>query len=150
MARLKPLIVPEQPIPFIPADGLRRLLTACAGNGFQARRDTAIIMLLLDTGARRTELADLQLTHVDLDLDVLLVLGRGRREHALPANRAQGRRGPGARPPRPSQARRPSLAVDQPPVSRRASVSKLPSTARWISHNAGQLGTGLVVMSVSF
>jgi integrase len=53
---------------------LRRLLAACAGRSFEARRPT-IIMLLLDTGARRAELADLRLAHVDLDLDVLLVLG---------------------------------------------------------------------------
>jgi hypothetical protein len=38
MARMKPPIVPEQAIPIIPADGLRRLLTACAGNGFEARQ----------------------------------------------------------------------------------------------------------------
>jgi integrase/recombinase XerC len=90
MARMKPPIVPEQPIPIVPADGLRRLLAACAGKGFEARRDTAIIMLLLDTGARRAELADLQLAHVDLDLDVLLVLGKGRRERALPFGHKAG------------------------------------------------------------
>jgi integrase/recombinase XerC len=90
MARMKPPIVPEQPIPIVPADGLRRLLAACAGKGFEARRDTAIIMLLLDTGARRAGLADLQLAHVDLDLDVLLVLGKGRRERALPFGHKAG------------------------------------------------------------
>jgi integrase/recombinase XerC len=90
MARMKPPIIPEQPIPIVPNDGLRRLLAACAGRGFEARRDTAIIMLLLDTGARRAELADLQLAHVDLNLDVLLVLGKGRRERALPFGHKAG------------------------------------------------------------
>src|SRR6266496_5373512 len=71
MARIRPPIVPEQPVPIVPEDGLRRLLAACAGKGFEARRDTAIVMLLLDTGARRSELAELQLTHVDLDLGLL-------------------------------------------------------------------------------
>lgn len=47
-------------------------------------------MLLLDTGARRAELADLQLAHVDLDLDVLLVLGKGRRERTLPFGNKAG------------------------------------------------------------
>jgi integrase len=84
MARMKPPIVPEQPIPVIPEDGLRRLLKVCEGRGFEARRDTALIMLLLDTGARRGELVGLTLADVDLDLDVLLVLGKGRRERALP------------------------------------------------------------------
>ena len=84
MAKMRPPIIPDQPVPVIPDDGLRRLLAACAGKGFEARRDTAMIMLLLDTGARRAELVDLKLAHVDLDLDVLLVLGKGRRERALP------------------------------------------------------------------
>jgi site-specific recombinase XerD len=84
MARMRPPIVPDQPVPVIPDDGLRRLLAACAGKGFEDRRDTAMIMLLLDTGARRAELVDLKLAHLDLDLDVLLVLGKGRRERALP------------------------------------------------------------------
>jgi hypothetical protein len=65
---MKPPIIPERPIPIVPDDGLRRLLAACAGKDFDVRRDTAIIMLLLDTGARRAELADLQLAHVDLNL----------------------------------------------------------------------------------
>jgi site-specific recombinase XerD len=90
MARMKPPIIPEHPVPIVPDDGLRRLLSACAGKGFEARRDTAIIMLLLDTGARRAELADLQLAHVDLNLDVLLVLGKGRRERALPFGHKAG------------------------------------------------------------
>jgi site-specific recombinase XerC len=70
MARMRPPIVPEQPVPVVPEDGLRRLLTAYAGNDVEARRDTAIVFLL-DTGARRGELAALQLD--DLDLDVALV-----------------------------------------------------------------------------
>jgi len=88
MAKMRPPIIPDQPVPVIPDDGLRRLLAACAGKGFEARRDTAMIMLLLDTGARRAELVDLKLAHVDLDLDVLLVLGKGRRERALPFGQA--------------------------------------------------------------
>jgi site-specific recombinase XerD len=90
MAKMRPPIIPDQPVPVIPDDGLRRLLAACAGKGFEARRDTAMIMLLLDTGARRAELVDLKLVHVDLDLDVLLVLGKGRRERALPFGHKAG------------------------------------------------------------
>ena len=35
MARMKPPIVPEQPVPVVPEDGLRRLLAVCAGKGFE-------------------------------------------------------------------------------------------------------------------
>jgi site-specific recombinase XerD len=87
MAKMKPPIVPEQPVPVIPDDGLRRLLKVCEGKGFEARRDTALIMLLLDTGARRDELMNRKLTDLDLELDVLLVLGKGRRERTLPFGR---------------------------------------------------------------
>jgi site-specific recombinase XerD len=87
MAKMRPPIVPEQRVPVVPEDGLRRLLAACAGKDFKARRDSAIVIFLLDTGAGRGELADLQVTDLDLDLDVALVLGKGRRERALPYGR---------------------------------------------------------------
>jgi site-specific recombinase XerD len=90
MARMKPPIVPDKPVPIVPDDGLKRLFKVCAGNTFEARRDTALLMLLLDTGARRDELAGLRLDDVDLELDVVLVLGKGRRERTLPFGRKAG------------------------------------------------------------
>jgi site-specific recombinase XerD len=65
-------------------------LAASAGKGFEARRDPALLMLLVDTGARRAELVNLKLAHVDLDLDVPLVLGKSRRERALPLGHKAG------------------------------------------------------------
>jgi integrase len=53
MARMKPRIVPEQPVPVVPEDRVRRLLKTCDGRDFDARRDTAITLLLLDIGPRR-------------------------------------------------------------------------------------------------
>jgi site-specific recombinase XerD len=90
MARMKPPIVPDKPVPIVPEDGLKRLLHICAGNTFEARRDTALLMLLLDTGARRAEMVGLTLDDIDLELDVLLVLGKGRRERTLPFGRRAG------------------------------------------------------------
>jgi site-specific recombinase XerD len=43
----------------VPEEALKRLFAACAGNTFEARRDTALLMLLLDTGARRDEMIGL-------------------------------------------------------------------------------------------
>jgi site-specific recombinase XerD len=88
--RMRPPIVPDKPVPIVPDDGLKRLFQACAGNSFEARRDTALIMLLLDTGARRDEMVGLTLDDLDLDLDVLVVLGKGRRERSLPFGRKAG------------------------------------------------------------
>jgi site-specific recombinase XerD len=87
MARMKPPAVPDKPIPVVPEDALRRLLAACAGKSFEARRDTAMITFLIDTGARRGEIAGLRVADLDFDLDVALVLGKGRRERALPFGR---------------------------------------------------------------
>jgi integrase/recombinase XerC len=47
-------------------------------------------MLLLDTGARRAEMVGIKRAEVDLELDVLLVLGKGRRERTLPFGRRAG------------------------------------------------------------
>src|SRR6266542_4046028 len=53
MARLKPPAVPEQPVPVLDEAALHRLLDVCAGRDFEARRDTALILVLLDAGPRR-------------------------------------------------------------------------------------------------
>jgi integrase/recombinase XerC len=90
MAKIKKPIVPEQPVPIVPEEALKRLFQACAGTTFEARRDTALLMLLLDTGARRAEMVGIKLADVDLELDVLLVLGKGRRERTLPFGRRAG------------------------------------------------------------
>jgi site-specific recombinase XerD len=90
MARLRPPIVPDKPVPIVPADALKRLFAICAGSSFEVRRDTALLMLLLDTGARRAEITGLTLDDLDLDLDVLVVLGKGRRERTLPFGRRAG------------------------------------------------------------
>jgi len=87
MARIKPPIVPEQPVPVVAEDSLRRLLAACAGKDFDARRDTAIVMLLVDAGPRVGELVGMRVADLDFDLEVAGVLGKGRRERALPFGR---------------------------------------------------------------
>ena len=78
MANMRPPAVPEPP-PRVLTDDLRRLLKACEGKGFEDRRDTALVRLLLDTGARRAELVGLGVGDVDFDHNVALVLGKGRR-----------------------------------------------------------------------
>ena len=77
MAKMKPPIIPGQPVPVVPEDGPRRLLATCAGKSFENRRDTALILLLVDVGPRRAELMGLTVADVDFDLDVLLVLSKG-------------------------------------------------------------------------
>lgn len=83
MAKLKTPPVPEQPPSLITDDTVRALLRACEGQGFEERRDTAIIRVLLDTGCRRAELAYLRLSDVDLDAGHMTVLGKGGRRRTV-------------------------------------------------------------------
>jgi site-specific recombinase XerD len=84
MAKMKPPRVPEQPAPVLTEELLRRLLATCAGRDFEARRDRALILLLLDTGGRLAEIAGMRLGDLNFEYDVVIVTGKGGRDRALP------------------------------------------------------------------
>jgi site-specific recombinase XerD len=84
MRKLKSPHVPEQPPAVLDDEALRKLLKACEGKGFLDRRDMALIRLLIDTGMRRSECAGLQVEDIDLDRNLAIVLGKGRRQRACP------------------------------------------------------------------
>jgi len=86
MARMRPPKIPETPPPVLSDDELRALLSACEGTDFEGRRDTALLRVLIDTGARVAEIAGLRLDEDSIDLDegTLTVVGKGRRIRALP------------------------------------------------------------------
>ena len=84
MARMKPPAVPDEPVPVLSDDDVRRLLMACEGRGYEERRDAAIIRLFLDTGVRLAELTGLRTDDVDFGAGVVLVVGKGRRPRACP------------------------------------------------------------------
>lgn len=84
MARMKPPAVPEGLVPVLADDALRQLLAAADGKDFESRRDTAIIRLFLDTGMRLSELTNLSVGDLDLDQEVSMVVGKGRRPRACP------------------------------------------------------------------
>jgi site-specific recombinase XerD len=87
MMRMKPPAAPERTVPVVSDEELRRLLAACAGTSFPCRRDTAIVMLMIDSGARRTEVIGLRVADLDFEYEVARVLGKGQRERALPFGR---------------------------------------------------------------
>jgi site-specific recombinase XerD len=84
MAGLRPPAIPEEPVAVLDAADLNKLLRSMNGRSFDDRRDTAIVRLFLDTGMRSSELASLSVTEIDLDQDVAVVLGKGRRPRACP------------------------------------------------------------------
>jgi site-specific recombinase XerD len=98
MAKMRPPIIPEQPVTVLPDDQVRRLLDSCAGRDFRNRRDTAIIRLFLDTGMRlegmaglRYSVEDAELSDVDLLGNVVRVTAKDRREMVLPIGKKTAR-----------------------------------------------------------
>jgi site-specific recombinase XerC len=89
MNGMRPPRIPEQPVPVLSEEALRALLDACGGREFEDRRDTAIIRVFLDTGARLAEVAGLRSVDdelsndVDLEAGVLRLMGKGRRERIV-------------------------------------------------------------------
>jgi site-specific recombinase XerD len=84
MVNMKPPHIPETPVPVVDEDALRKLLKACGGKTFTERRDHALIRLLIDSGLRRGEAAGLTVDDVDLDNDVVVVVGKGSRPRVVP------------------------------------------------------------------
>jgi site-specific recombinase XerD len=84
MEKMRPPMVPERPVPVLTLDQLRQLFAKCSGKSFIDRRDEAILRLFADTGLRLSELAHLTVTDVDLDEQVAVVMGKGRRPRAVP------------------------------------------------------------------
>jgi len=87
MGNLKPPTVPDEPPAVVESGALAKLFRECEGKTFEDRRDTAILMLLLDTGMRRTECANLEVAHIDFGTGCAVVLGKGRRPRACPFGR---------------------------------------------------------------
>jgi site-specific recombinase XerC len=107
---------------------VRALLDDCKGRAFNAVRDTAIVRLMIDTGIRRAELLGMVLDDVDLDQDLIFVLGKGRRERACPFGRKT------------------AMALDRY-IRNRAKLRHAPTTDRlWLSTYGVLNASGLATM----
>jgi site-specific recombinase XerD len=84
MARMKPPAIPEVPVPVVTDEDLKKLLKACDGTTFEHRRDTALLRLFIDTGCRLAEITSLKRSDVDLDAEVIHVVGKGSRPRTVP------------------------------------------------------------------
>ena len=84
MVNVRPPKVPEPRTVMLTADQMRALLADCSGKDFVSRRDTAIVMVLADTGMRRAELSALAVDDVDLRARLAYVVGKGRRPRTVP------------------------------------------------------------------
>lgn len=77
MERMKPPRVPDRPVPVIEPDAFRRLLKVAEGKELIPRRDTALLLVLFDTGVRVGELVGMKVTDVDLREHLAYVTGKG-------------------------------------------------------------------------
>jgi site-specific recombinase XerD len=91
MERMSVPAVPEDPPAVLSPEVLRALVAACDGREYTDRRDAAMLMVWIDTGARLGELTGLRYVpgndeqnDVDLDAGVLRLLGKGRRVRVVP------------------------------------------------------------------
>jgi site-specific recombinase XerD len=76
--------VEEKELVPLSEDEEQRLLAAYNDNDPSDCRAKAILMLLLDTGIRRAELASLRLMDVDLQDGIITVWGKGRKQRSVP------------------------------------------------------------------
>jgi site-specific recombinase XerD len=106
---IRPPRVPEQPVAVLTVDQVRALLHTTRGRGFLEVRDATILRLMIDTGIRRAELTGLGVDDVDLDMNVVIVFGKGRRERALPFGKKTAMAIPAC--PQPTPACPPTRAV---------------------------------------
>lgn len=84
MERMHQPEVPDSMVPILSEDQLRALLDTTKGRSYEDRRDRAILMLFIDSGARLAEIAGLKVTDLDLDRNnTALVMGKGRLPRAI-------------------------------------------------------------------
>lgn len=90
MERIPQPSTPQKLIPILSDEELTALLATCAGKTFLERRDTALIRLLMDTGARLSEITLLDLDDVDIKRDLVLMRGKGDKQRSIPFGEKTG------------------------------------------------------------
>lgn len=66
---------------------IEAIITAAQGRGWQAVRDNAILELFYASGMRVSELSDLRVENIDLDVGYVRCLGKGSKERIIPIGR---------------------------------------------------------------
>lgn len=79
MKNMSPPQVVEPKIEVPKVEDLEKLLDSCAGNGFEDRRNTAILRLFLDSGMRLAELKRIKVGDLDLSAGMVGVIAKGGR-----------------------------------------------------------------------
>lgn len=85
ICEIKPPRVPKKPIEYFEDSELEAILAACDGNTSKSRRNRALLIILYETAARISELADITLDDVYLTCPAKIVLhGKGGKVRSVP------------------------------------------------------------------
>jgi len=81
--KVKPPKVPDDKLDPVALDAVEAMIATC-DTSFTGRRDKAILLCLLDTGARANELLSLDINHIDLiSGQVNILFGKGRKHRTV-------------------------------------------------------------------
>ncbi|MCL0053104.1 tyrosine-type recombinase/integrase [Dehalococcoidales bacterium] len=84
MAKLKPPKAPSKVVEVLAPEEITRVLGCINPNISSGARDYAILILLLDTGLRCSELTSFQLNDINIENGYLKVMGKGGKERIVP------------------------------------------------------------------
>ena len=84
MPRVDPPKVTKKLKPILGQDELARLLKACEGTTFEARRDYAIVRVLIDCGVRVSGIGNMRVDDVALNHKMIRIVLKGGDEHYAP------------------------------------------------------------------
>ena len=69
---------------FFYEEEMELLFAACEGEDYKSLRDYAILEMLYATGIRVSELTSIRTSDIDNHLDIVMVMGKGRKERYVP------------------------------------------------------------------
>jgi len=78
----RPPKLPDIIKPAFSDDELKKIVNACQGS--LKLRNKAIVLVLIDTGIRRDELAHIKIININLDARLVSVTGKGRKQRLIP------------------------------------------------------------------
>ena len=84
LAKLKPPKAPTKMVEILKQEEIARVLGCIDYNTAAGARDKAVLILLLDTGLRSSELTNAQLRDVNIEGGYLKVMGKGGKERVVP------------------------------------------------------------------
>lgn len=84
LANLRPPKAPSKLVEVLREDEILRILSCLDPNTASGCRDTAIVVTMLDTGLRLSEIANLKMSDTHVDLCYVKVMGKGAKERIVP------------------------------------------------------------------